>query len=69
MRERVDEEVDGLLFHLVVIQSNAQIGCQVQLAGQIAKYALEEGVDGLDAEVAVVVKQLMECLASLTADL
>ena len=69
MCQRVDELVDGLLFYLIIVQSDAQIGCQVQFTGQIAENALEESVDGLYSEIAIIVKQLVECFASFLADL
>ena len=47
--------VDGLLFHLVVVQSDAQVGSELQFAGEVAKDGLEEGVDGHHAKLTIVV--------------
>jgi Na+/phosphate symporter len=51
MCQRVDELVDGLLFYLIIVQSDAQIGCQVQFTGQITEDALEESVDAMKKEL------------------
>ena len=69
MCERIDKLVDSLFLHLDIIESDAQIGCQVQFTCQVAKDTLEESVDGLHAEVAVVMKQLMKRFTGLFADL
>ena len=47
--------VDGLLFHLVVVQPDAQVGSELQFAGEVAKDGLEEGVDGHHAKLTIVV--------------
>ena len=48
--------LDGQFFNLIVVKPDAQVGCQVKLTGEITQYALEECVDGLDAEVIIVVE-------------
>ena len=63
--QAVDEVVDGLLFHLLVVEGDAQVRGKVELACQIAKHTLEKGVDGLDAEIAVVVDELAQGLGCL----
>ena len=68
-RERVDELVDGQLLHLHIVQPYAQVGREVQLASQVAHHALEERVDGLHAEMAVVVEQQMQGLAGALGNL
>ncbi len=68
MGEVVNQAVDGLLLNLYVVQPDAQVGRQVQFAGQVAQHALEKRVDGLNAEVVVVVEQQVEGLAGTTAD-
>ena len=59
-RQRVDELVDGYFLHLFVVQLHTQVGGEVQLACQVAHHTLEERVDGLHAEVAVVVQQQVQ---------
>ena len=68
VRQRVNHQVDGLFFHLTVVQTDAQVGRQVQFACQIAQHTLEKGVDGLHAEVVVVVQQQVQGFASALAD-
>ena len=68
MCQRVDEPLDGLLFHLYIVQTDAQVCCQVQFAGQIAQHTLEERVDGFYAEVVVVVQQEVKGLSSAFAN-
>ena len=60
--ERLDHRVDGHLLHLLVVELDAQVGGEVELAGQVAEHALEELVDGLDAERGVVVNDARERL-------
>ena len=64
MCQRVDELVDSLLFHLCIVQTDTQVSCQVELTSQIAQHALEERVDGLYAEIVVVMQQQTQCDAS-----
>ena len=56
MRQRVDEPVDGLFLHLDIIETNAQVGSQVELPSQVPQHTLEECVDGLHTEIVVVVQ-------------
>ncbi len=51
----VDHLVYGDALNLSVVKLDAQVGREVELACKVAQHALEERVDGLDAEVAVVV--------------
>ena len=53
--ELLDEAVHRQAQYLVVVQLDVQVGAQLQFAGQVAHDGLEEGVDGLHAEAAVVV--------------
>ena len=55
MGEGVDKTVDGLFFHLNIVQSDAEVGSQVQFTGKIAKDTLEKRVDGLYPEIVVIV--------------
>ena len=48
--ERVDHLVHGLLFHLLVVQFDAEVGGEVEFAGEVPEDALEELVDGLHPE-------------------
>ena len=63
-----DELVDGKFLHLGVVESDAEVGGEVELAGHIAQHTLEEGVDGLDAEIVVVVEEVGQCDACTLAD-
>ena len=58
--ECVDEVVDGLFLNLVVIKGNTQVGGEVEFACQIAQHTLEERIDGLHAEIAVVVDEVLQ---------
>ena len=51
-----DELIDSEFLHLIVVQSDAQVGGEVEFAGHVPENTLEEGIDGLDAEVVVVVQ-------------
>ena len=66
--EPLDELVDGLLLYLKIVESDAQVGCEVELAGEIAENALKKGVDGLYAKVIVVVQQMSEGLLGTMRD-
>ena len=55
--QTLDEFIHGLLLHLVVIESDAEVGSQIQLSCQVSQHALKEGVDGLHVEVVVVVDE------------
>ena len=55
-----DEVSDGLLFDLRVVEFDAQVGCEVEFAGEVSQHALEKRVDGFHAEIAVVVQQVVE---------
>ena len=57
MCQRVNELVDGLLFHLHIVESHTIVGAEFQLACQITKHLLEEGVDGFYTKVVIVVQQ------------
>ena len=63
-----DKLIDGHLFHLIVVEADAEVIGQVEFASHIAQYALEEGVDGLHAEVVVVVQQIRQSHACTLAD-
>ena len=58
-----DEVADGLLFDLRVVEFDAQIGGEVEFAGKVSQHTLEERVDSLNSEVAVVVKQQVKGLS------
>ena len=64
-----DEAVNGAVYHLFVGELHLQVSCQPQLACHAPKDALEERVDGLDAEVRVVVQDGSERLSRLLANL
>ena len=51
----VDHRIDGKGLHFLVSQLDAEVGGEVELAGEVAQYALEELVDGLHTEIGVVV--------------
>ena len=51
------------LFHLLVVEAYLQICRQVELPCHVPQHTLEEGVDGLHAEVVVVVQQVVEPLS------
>ena len=65
----VYQTVNGLFLNLYIVQTDSQIGCEVELASQIAQHALEEGVNSLYAEIVVVMEQQVQGLASTFADL
>ena len=58
--EVADELIDGEFLHLVVVESDAEVGGEVELARHVAEHTLEEGVDGFHPEVVVVVEQIIE---------
>ena len=64
--QRRDEFIHRQVFHLIVVELNLEVGGEVEFSGEVAQHALEEGVDGLHAEVAVVVQQQVECCGSPT---
>ena len=66
--EVADELVDGEFFHLVVVESDTEVGGEVELTRHIPEHTLEEGVDGLHTEVVVVVEQVVERHARPFAD-
>ena len=47
-------------FHLLIVQLHPQAGSQFQFTGQVTQHTLEEGVNGGNAEVAVVVQQVVK---------
>ena len=49
--------VYSLLFHLIVVESYAQVGCKVEFPCQVTQYALKKRIDSLHPEVIVVVYQ------------
>ena len=63
----LDHGVYGFLERLVVVQFDVQIGTQLQLACQVAHHRLEERVDGLHTESAIVVYHEVQRLARLGA--
>ena len=64
-----NEAIDGIVNHVVVREFNLQVGCKSELSSHVAEDALEERVDGLDAEVRIVVQDGGQRLASLFPDL
>ena len=54
--ERLYHPVDRLFLHLPVIQFHTQVGVEPQLPGEVSQHTLEKGVDGLHAEILVVVE-------------
>ena len=45
---------------MLVVELNTQVGSQVEFAGKVSKNTLEEGVDGFDAEVAIVMDEVSQ---------
>ena len=58
--ERVDKFVNSFSLNLKVVKLNAQVGSKVELSCEVAQHTLEEGVDSLNAEVAVVVHDIVQ---------
>ena len=56
MRQSVDELVHGLFFYLTVVQGDTQVGREIEFASKVAQDALKESVNGLYAEVVVIVE-------------
>ena len=52
------------VFHLIVVELDFQVGGEIEFACQVAQHALEERVDGLHPEVAVVMQQQVESRGS-----
>ena len=46
--------IHSLLFHLIIVQSDAQVGCEVEFSSQVSQDALKEGIDGFYSEIVVV---------------
>ena len=65
--ETLYQHVDGHFLHLHIIKPDTQGGREVKFAGKVAQHALEEGVDGLYSEIAVVVEQIVQSYACLPA--
>ena len=63
----LDHGVYGLFECLVVVQFDIEVGTQLQLTCQVAHHRLEERVDGLHAESAIVVYHEVQRLARLGA--
>ncbi len=55
-----DNIIDGLPLHLFVVEHHQQVGGEIEFAGEVTEDALEEAVDGLYAEIAVVVHHLRQ---------
>ena len=53
--QTIHDTIHGFREDFRVVQLDLQIGRQPQLVRQATEHRLEEGIDGLDAEVAVVV--------------
>ena len=60
--------VDGLLLHVLVVEAHAETVGEVELMGEVPEHALEEGVDGLDVEVMIVVHEQVQGLAGALPD-
>ena len=60
--------IHSLLLHLLVVESDAQVGSEVEFSCQVAKHTLEEGVDGLYTEVVVVVDEVAEGCSCVVND-
>ena len=58
-----DEAVHGIGQHLVAVQFDVQIRAKLKFAGQVAHDRLEERVDGLHPEAAVVVQHIQQGVA------
>ena len=67
--EVLHDAVNSPRHHLVAVELHAQPRCQSQLMGQRAQNTLEEGVDGLHSEVAVIVQDGAERLLGTLAQL
>ena len=61
--------IHSLLFHLIIVQSDAQIGCEVEFSGQIPQDTLKEGIDGFYSEIVVVMDEQAQCLFRILSDL
>ena len=67
--QTLDEFIHSLLLHLIVVESDAEVGGQVQFSSQVSQYTLEEGIDGLHMKIVVVVDEQSECRFCILSDL
>ena len=61
--------IHSLLFHLVIVQSDAQVGCEVEFSSQVSQYTLKEGIDGFYSEIVVVMDEQAQSLFRILSDL
>ena len=61
--------IHRLLFHLIIVQSDAQVGCEVEFSGQISQDTLKEGINGFYSEIVVVMDEQAQCLFRILSDL
>ena len=61
--------IHSLLFHLIIVQSDAQVGGEVEFSGQVSQDALKEGIDGFYSEIVVVVDEQAQSLFRILSDL
>ena len=66
--EVFNQFVNGEFLYLGVIESDAKISGEVQFSCKIAEHPLEKGVDGLHAEIIVVMEQIAESDTGMLAD-
>ena len=51
-----NQMVDGEFFYLSVIEFDAQVGGQIEFSCQVTKHRLKKSIDGLHAEIIIVVE-------------
>ena len=61
--------IHSLLFHLIIVQPDTQVGCEVEFSCQISQDTLKEGVDGFYSEIVVVVDEQAQSLFRILSDL
>ena len=61
--------IHSLLFHLIIVQSDTQVGCEVEFSCQISQDTLKEGVDGFYSEIVVVMDEQAQSLFRILSDL
>ena len=66
---RVDKAVHSTVYDFIMRKFHLQVSSQAQLASHVAEDALEERIDGLDAEMRVVMQNGSQGFSGLHADL
>ena len=59
--ESLHNGVDCFGNNLTIVERYAEVVAKTKFLDHIAEYALEEGVNGLDTELVVVVQEVMKC--------